>query len=140
MCSVSDNGQEKITSGEIRYLSKEDLDLRLREAEEHGGGYDCGLWTFEPPCGGCYRCFQAMASHYFWKEREYATRMQRLGFEVAPYWVIDTDLMSYGGNAEVDTRVWVGLGPSHDLFSCFTAEEITQEEFSTKVRAREKTS
>lgn len=131
---------EKITSGEIRYLSKEDLDFRVQEAEEYGGGYDCGGWTFEPPCGGCSRCFQAMASRYFYKEREYATRMQRLGFEVAPHWVIDTTLMSYGGNAEADIRAWVGLGLSHDLLSCFTADEITQEEFSAKVRAREKTS
>jgi hypothetical protein len=26
--------------------------------------YDCGGWTYDPPCGGCYQCIAAQVLYY----------------------------------------------------------------------------
>lgn len=39
---------------------------------QHDEG-DCGGWTWDPPCGGCYRCLNMQKAHYEALARREAT-------------------------------------------------------------------
>jgi len=110
---ILDQHGEEMASGSSRFLlSKADLDARLQDADEHGGGpeYDCwGVGSPDGPCGGCGRCFRMMESHYFEKSRVEAAHYHAAGFEWAPY--------------AIDLGHFPGFGGYHESYGCAMAKE-----------------
>lgn len=101
----------------MRYLSDEWIAEQHRQTDLMcpSEGFECGGWTWEPPCGGCNGCLHAQTAYWIQKERERAYMFQRAGFEYADPSVIQLDQSLPGGYAP-----YHGEGGYH----CWTAEEI----------------
>ena len=86
-------------------LSREDLYARLDEVDDTERCMPYG----DPPCGGCADCIRAQISHWFYQERDQASRFQDAGFECAPY-VIDAYELTHGYSQ--------AFAPHHETWRC----------------------
>lgn len=113
----------------MRYLSKEWIDAQHEETERMcpPDGYDCGGWTYDPPCGGCNRCIHMQTAHWIQKEIDRMRMFHAAGFEYADPACIQLDFYAMPG----------GYAPYHGEggYHCWTAKEIDQPIFDWNRKA-----